>query len=563
AHARPPSSSTRPSGWPTSTRSAVPRKSPVSTTPGMARSADSSARAAAGSRSASRGAQSSRRFPLSVTSGPPRHASVRTIGRRPSARTRRITGPSANGITSTGIRPRSPSARTSLSGPTRITCRLDTAATIRSRTSAPPKPFTMSRFGATSSAPSTVRSSSTSSASPMIGMPRSRAWRSVTADVGTQVTRSPTRTRAPSCATNAAAAWPEPRPTRAPSVTSASARASTAVSAGSSAATVIAPTISARRAVPSPDVRRQRGGLGRPPAPGVVLVHRRPRSEDRIDDGPRRLDRVLAREERRIARHRVAEQPLVRVHLVRLGAMQDLELRRLGDHLLARPLGAGPDRDPHAGAQLEVDVVRLPRREPAERRPPERDLHLGRGGGETLPGADEERHAVPPPGVDVQTDRGEGLDLRIGRDALLLPVSAELPAHDVLGGERPHRPEDLHLLVADRLVIRRRRSLHREQPHHLQHVVLDHVADGARLLVEPAAPLDAEALGHRDLHALHVVPVPDRLEERVGEAEHEEVLHRLPPEIVVDAEDLRLVEDLVQRPVERLCRGEVAPEGLL
>jgi hypothetical protein len=58
-------------------------------------------------------------------------------------------------------------------------------------------------------------------------------------------------------------------------------------------------------------------------------------------------------------------------------------------------------------------------------------------------------------------------------------------------------------------------------------VVLDHVTDRACLLVEAAAPLDAEALRHRDLHALDVVAVPDRLDERVREAEEEEVLHRL------------------------------------
>ena len=85
----------------------------------------------------------------------------------------------------------------------------------------------------------------------------------------------------------------------------------------------------------------------------------------------------------------------------------------------------------------------------------------------------------------------------------------------------------------------------------------------AGLLVEAAAALHAEGLGHGDLHALHVVPVPDRLEEGVGEAEDEEVLHRLLAQVVVDAEDGWLGEDGVERRVERLRRGEVAAEGLL
>ena len=50
-------------------------------------------------------------------------------------------------------------------------------------------------------------------------------------------------------------------------------------------------------------------------------------------------------------------------------------------------------------------------------------------------------------------------------------------------------------------------------------VVLHHVAHRAELPVELAAPLDAERLRHRDLHALDVRAVPHRLEEGVGETE--------------------------------------------
>ena len=93
--------------------------------------------------------------------------------------------------------------------------------------------------------------------------------------------------------------------------------------------------------------------------------------------------------------------------------------------------------------------------------------------------------------------------------------------------ERPHVAQHLGLLVANRLGVRRRRRLHRQVADDLQQVVLDDVANDAGLVVELAAALDAEALGHRDLHVLDVVPIPDRLEERVGEAEIEDVLHRL------------------------------------
>src|SRR5215211_2480452 len=46
-----------------------------------------------------------------------------------------------------------------------------------------------------------------------------------------------------------------------------------------------------------------------------------------------------------------------------------------------------------------------------------------------------------------------------------------------------------------------RGRLHREQRHDLEHVVLNDIADGAGALVEAAATLDAEALGHRHLDA--------------------------------------------------------------
>ena len=94
-------------------------------------------------------------------------------------------------------------------------------------------------------------------------------------------------------------------------------------------------------------------------------------------------------------------------------------------------------------------------------------------------------------------------------------------------------------------------------------MVLDDVARDARLLVELAAPLDADVLGDGDLHVVDVLAAPERLEERVGEAEDEQVLHRLLAEVVVDAEDLRLVEGRGDRVVERARAREVVPERLL
>src|SRR4029077_12057051 len=66
-----------------------------------------------------------------------------------------------------------------------------------------------------------------------------------------------------------------------------------------------------------------------------------------------------------------------------------------------------------------------------------------------------------------------------------------------------------------------------------------------------------------DLRGPAVGSVSGRLEERVREAEEQEVLHRLLPEIVVDAEDRRLVEDAMERRVQGPGRGQGAAERLL
>ena len=116
--------------------------------------------------------------------------------------------------------------------------------------------------------------------------------------------------------------------------------------------------------------------------------------------------------------------------------------------------------------------------------------------------------------------------------------------------------QELDLLVPDVLGVHAGRRLHERERQHLHDVVLDDVAQRAGRLVEAAAVLDAEALGHRDLDLLDVPAVPDRLEDRIGEPQGEEVLDGLLAHVVVDPEDLVLVE----RGVDRLVEAERAVE---
>ena len=62
---------------------------------------------------------------------------------------------------------------------------------------------------------------------------------------------------------------------------------------------------------------------------------------------------------------------------------------------------------------------------------------------------------------------------------------------------------------------------------------------------------------------IHVPAVPEGLEDAVAEAEGEDVLDRLLPQVVVDPIDLRLVEGLVDLRVQRDRRGQVVAERLL
>ena len=130
-------------------------------------------------------------------------------------------------------------------------------------------------------------------------------------------------------------------------------------------------------------------------------------------------------------------------------------------------------------------------------------------------------------------------------------------------GDRLERAENLDLLVADGVGVERDGRLHRDEAQQVHYVVLYDVAERPGLFVICAAALDADLLGHRDLHVIDVLLVPDRLEDAVGEPQHEQVLHRLLAEVVVDAEDLVLGEATGEFRVERLCGFEVCAERLL
>ena len=126
-----------------------------------------------------------------------------------------------------------------------------------------------------------------------------------------------------------------------------------------------------------------------------------------------------------------------------------------------------------------------------------------------------------------------------------------------------HRPEQRELRVLERPGVVAGGCLHRGGGEQLHQVVDDHVAQRADGIVEVSAVLDPEPFGHRDLDRRDVVAVPDRLEHRVREPEVEELSEAHLPQEVVDPEQLRLVDVLVDLRGQ-LARGlEVVAERLL
>ena len=214
-------------------------------------------------------------------------------------------------------------------------------------------------------------------------------------------------------------------------------------------------------------------------------------------------------------------------------------------------------------------------RERQVRRPLEHHRDLGDPAAEPLAGAQVERHSRPAAGVDVELDRRVGLGGGGRGDPVLLagsPAPSRRPAQPPAYWPRAvvrsrrwgrcTRGEHLLLLEAQASASKRRGLLHRDQRHQLEQVVLDHVAGGADAVVVAGPAADADVLGHRDLHVVDVVGVPDRLEHLVGEPHRQDVLDRLLAEVVVDPEDrLRRETDVDRASVELARDSRSWPNG--
>ena len=211
------------------------------------------------------------------------------------------------------------------------------------------------------------------------------------------------------------------------------------------------------------------------------------------------------------------------------------------------------------------------------RRGAELDPHFARALRQAFAGAQIKRHAGPAPVVNEQFQCDVGFHVGIRFHFRFLPVARHrlavhrageiLAAHDlfrhVFGTQRADGFEQFHLFVADGFGFERHGRFHRHERKDLEHVVLHHVAQRAGFLVITAALAHAEFFADGDLHVVNQVAVPEPLENGIGKAEHQNVLHRFLAEVMVNAADLLLVGEAGQFPVQRAGGGEVMAERFL
>ena len=77
-------------------------------------------------------------------------------------------------------------------------------------------------------------------------------------------------------------------------------------------------------------------------------------------------------------------------------------------------------------------------------------------------------------------------------------------------------------------------------------MALEHVAQDAARVVVAGPFADGQLLGDGDLHVVDVTPIPQRLEQRVCQSKHEDVLNSVLAQVMIDAIDLLLSEVQVQ-----------------
>src|SRR5215831_11724690 len=93
-------------------------------------------------------------------------------------------------------------------------------------------------------------------------------------------------------------------------------------------------------------------------------------------------------------------------------------------------------------------------------------------------------------------------------------------------------------------------------------MILDHVTQGSSLLIVASTGANAFVLSHRNLDMIDVFLIPQRFEDGIGKTHNQEILDGFLAEIVIDAKNLALIDDLHQSVINGAGAGQVPAQWL-
>ena len=230
----------------------------------------------------------------------------------------------------------------------------------------------------------------------------------------------------------------------------------------------------------------------------------------------------------------------------------------------ARDLGGEAQRDPFLRLDVQHQLVghQVLDRSVAEQnewRASELNDNTRVARRQALAGAQVEGNIRPAPVVDQQLHGDKGFGARVGRNVGFGSICRNALAVDHCprriarvrceSGPLP----DVSGWIACRIfacssrtasALERNRRLHRCEGDELHDVIRHHVSQRARRVVVAASLFDAHSFRDRNLDVVDVTPVPDGLEDPIGETERQDVLDSLFAQIMIDAINLLFVERL-------------------
>ena len=122
----------------------------------------------------------------------------------------------------------------------------------------------------------------------------------------------------------------------------------------------------------------------------------------------------------------------------------------------------------------------------------------------------------------------------------------------------PQRAHNFHLFIANAIGAEIRRRFHGNETQKLQQVILHHVAQRSGRFVVTGAAFHPERFRRGDLNVIDVARIPDRLENRVRETQHQNVLRRLFAEKMIDPVSLIFRKGIADDPIKLARRRKIA-----